>query len=366
MNSPHNKSVDQELNEREKFILGHIIENFVSNATPVSSKLIAKTSELRLSSASIRNVMYNLEQRGYIDQPHTSAGRTPTDKGYRFYVDRLMSSGSLTRRVKRQIVDGMERMSQDVGVVLEAASDTLASISNQLGVVLAPRFYQGVFERMELVPIARKRILAVLSIKSGLVKTITMELENDISRDKLDETARVINERLHGLTLQEIKETVDARLRDVANGDASFVDLVVASSKFLFDVSPAMDLHIKGATNIMTQPEFQHQDKIREISGLLDDREILVHILNQPEAGNEDEDEVEEAASHIRITIGEENTEDFIQHCSLITASYNVGDISGKIGVLGPTRMDYSRIVTLVDYMGKALSETLTGKGITN
>lgn len=350
-----------DLTERERNVLNLVVENFVRNAIPVGSKYIAQNFDLSLSSASIRNVMMELEKQGYISHPHISAGRMPTDKGYRFYVDSLMRMENLTEKAKDDILENLNRFSRDISYILEAASQTLAKISNLLGVVLAPRFYDGIFERIELVQVAEKRILVVISIRSGLVKTITMEFEKDVSRKKLEHTASILNERLYGLTLREIKHTIDDRLKNVDYGDADFIDLIVDSSKILFDFTPPADLHIGGTSNIISQPEFFKKDVSKDITGLLDDREIMIHILNQEdESENEDFDRSEK----LRITIGEENKEIIMQHCSLITTSYHVGDISGTVGVLGPTRMHYSKIVGLVDYMAKALTDTLTlGKG---
>jgi heat-inducible transcriptional repressor len=346
-----------ELTEREKNVLNLVVENFVRSVAPVGSKYIAQNYGLSLSSASIRNVMMELEKQGYITHPHTSAGRIPTDKGYRFYVDSLMRMENLTEIEKVDVLENLNRFSRDISFILEAASQTLAKISNLLGVVLAPRFYDGIFERIELVPVAEKKILAIISIKSGLIKTITMELGKDVPREKLERTANVLNERLYGLTLREIKQTIDVRLKNVEHGDTDFIDVVVDSSKFLFDFTPPADLHIGGTSNIISQPEFFKKEASKDIADLLDDREIMIHILNQ-----EDENESEDfnQSEKLRITIGEENRETMMQHCSLITASYHVGNIFGTVGVLGPTRMHYSKIVGLVDYMAKALTDTLT------
>jgi len=281
----------------------------------------------------------------------------PTDKGYRFYVDSLMRMENLPKTEKDGIIENLNRFSRDISYILATASQTLARISNLLGVVLAPRFFDGIFEKMELVSIAEKKILVVISIKSGLVKTITMELEKGVTREKLEHTANVINERLHGLTLREIKQTIDVRLKNLTEGDAGFIDLVVDSSKFLFDFSPPGDLHIGGASNIIVQPEFFKQEASKDITELLDDREIMIHVLNQED---EDENDNYEEAKKLRITIGEENRDIIMQHCSLITASYHVDEIFGTVGVLGPTRMQYSRIAGLVDYVAKVLTDTLT------
>ncbi len=354
-----------ELTEREKFVLGTIVENFVAKASPIGSTYIAKKYHLPFSPATLRNVMMDLEEKGYLRQPHTSAGRMPTDKGYRFYVDSIMKVENISPLEKNRIYESLRRVSQDIEYILEAASHTLAQISNQLGVVLAPRFYQGRFDRMELVPISDNRILVIITIQSGLVKTITMELEHGISRDTLQETCRILNERLHGLTLKEIKRTIDERMRDVNLQDTRFIDLVLKSSRSLFTFPSPSDLHIGGTSNIMTQPEFADQTKLKNIMNLLDDKEILIQVFNRRTETEETEAPPAPISPHrIKITIGEENKEHLMRYCSLITATYHLGGVSGTIGLLGPTRMPYSKLVAVIDYMAEVLSSLFNAESV--
>ncbi len=355
--------IGSELSDREKFVLGTIVENFVAKAAPIGSTYISKKYRLPYSPATIRNVMMDLEEKGYVKQPHTSAGRMPTDKGYRFYVDAIMKVENISAEEKNRIYENLKRVSQDIEFILEAASHTLARISNQLGVVLAPRFYEGRFERMELVPVSEKRILVIITIKSGLVRTITMELDRGISRETLEETCRILNERLHGLTLREIKKTIDARLRDIQIKDSRFIDLVLGSSQSLFTFPSPSDLHIGGTANIMVQPEFSDQHKLRNIMDLLDDKEILIQVFNRAEEAPQPR-ENPRFPHRIKITIGEENKQDLMRYCSLITATYHLGNVSGTIGLLGPTRMPYSKLVAVIDYMAEVLSELFNSEHV--
>lgn len=336
------------MSERECFVLNAIVENFVRNAVPVGSRYIAKKSRTDISPATIRNVMTDLEELGYVTQPHTSAGRIPTDKGYRFYVDSLMLVETLSEQEKQHIVEHLRGVSHGVDTVLEAASQVLARVSSQLGVVLSPRFYQGVFEKMELLPLADKKILMVLSVKHGLVRTIMMEIATPISPEVLEKTARVINERLHGLSLKEIKRSLDRRMHDIADANADLIQLVVDSADVLFSDDERRSFHFGGTNNIMSQPEFTDYQQLAKVFNLLENREILIHLFEQ-----------NDVFEKISITIGEENREELIKHCSLITASYHLGHISGTLGVLGPTRIRYSKMVALVDFMAKILTQIL-------
>jgi heat-inducible transcriptional repressor len=338
------------LTPRERVILHSIVENFVTNATPVGSRYLAKHCGLDLSPATIRNVMMDLEERGLITQPHTSAGRVPTDLGYRVYVDSLMEVQHLSRQDRRAILERLRRVAEDADQILETASHVLGQISNQLGIVLSPRFYQGIFDRMEIVPIAEKRLLVVISIKSGFVKTITMEIEGQLSQESLHETVQVLNERLHGLTLKEIKQTIDKRLRNVSSGDDTLIQTFVRSADRLFQFAEKEEFHFGGTTRIVAQPEFSDQEHIQRLLSLLENKDILVHVFNQ--TGEDD-------TGRISITIGEENREELIRNCSIITTTYHMGNMTGTLGVIGPTRMNYAYMVALVQYMARVLSETL-------
>lgn len=339
------------LTEREKLILNCVVESYVDNAKPVGSRYLAKKYKLGISPATIRNVMTDLEEMGYLDQPHTSAGRIPTDKGYRFFVDSLKSVQSLARNERRIILDNLRKFSVDVDEILHTSSQVLGKISSQLGVVLAPRFYEGIFQKMELVPVSENKILAVLSIKSGLVKTIMMEIESGVSRDQLNETTWIINERLAGLSLREIKETIDRRMFGASIGEANLIRLIVSSSNKLFNFEEHKDLHLGGTQNIMANPEFSDQEHLTKILQLLDSKQIILHLFDE-----KDQDD------KISITIGEENKEELFRNCSVITTRYHIGNVTGTLGVVGPTRMHYAKIISLVDYMGKALTQMLSAQ----
>ena len=342
-------SAPDTLSDRERMVLNSVVEDFIRSAVPVGSRMVAKKFGMSLSPATIRNVMGDLEEKGLLTHPHTSAGRVPTDRGYRLYVDSLMNVEELSEQERRHVLGQLAHVSREVDSILDAASQTLARISEQLGVVLSPRFFEGVFERIELVPIAEKKVLMVLSIQSGLVRTIMLKMEAEVSRDVLEKTATVINERLHGLSLMEIKHTLDRRMRDLGEDlDKEFVRWVARSAAPLIDQIELRSLHFGGANNLMRQPEFSDHDKLSSFLHLLESKNIVIQLFDQ-----------QETLSELTIAIGEENREELIKYCSVITASYHVGSISGTLGVLGPTRMRYAKVVALVDFMAKVLTQAL-------
>ncbi len=330
-------------------VLNSVVEDFIRHAVPVGSRLTAKKFGMSLSPATIRNVMGDLEEKGLLTHPHTSSGRVPTDKGYRLYVDSLMNVEELSEQERRHVLSQLVHVSQEVDSILDAASQTLARISEQLGVVLSPRFFEGIFEKIELVPIAEKKVLMVLSIQSGLVQTIMLKMEAEVSREVLEKTAGVINERLHGLSLREIKHTLDSRIRDLGEGvNPDFVRSVARAAVPIIDQVELRSLHFGGTNNLMRQPEFSDYDKLSSFLHLLESKNIVIQLFDQQENANE-----------LTIAIGDENREELIKNCSVITASYHVGSVAGTLGVLGPTRMRYAKVVALVDFMAKVLTQVL-------
>ena len=336
----------ESLNERERTILRSIIYSFIQTATPVGSRYISKRNGLDLSPATVRNVMSDLEFLGYIDHPHTSAGRIPTDKGYRFYVDSLIELEALSAH-DQSTIQSQIHSSADPDEILKETSRILGTISHQLGIVSTPRVSAGVFEKLELVSISNSRIMVILSIRSGLVKTIMMEAHSEIPKSKLEEVSRILNERLSGLTLRQIRKTFSDRVRDMQNEETGLIRLFVESVDKVFDETHNKDkVHIGGTQSLLTQPEFSSAENFRGIIELLENEDIIVHILEKKEFGE----------GNISISIGSENQEEKLRELSVVTSQYAVGDVSGTVGIIGAKRMDYPKMIPLVDYMARMIS----------
>ena len=340
-----------ELSQREKAILNILIGTYVATGEPIGSRTISK-SGLGLSAATVRNSMADLEDKGYLNQPHTSAGRVPTDKGYRYYVDKLMSQEQLEvqeRRIIRRSIEEQHIREGNVEGLLEQVSKVVAEVSNNLGVAVAPRFERGIFQRLEMVHLSESKLLLVLTIASGLVKTMVMEIDSVISPAEMEETKRIINERLFGLTVGEILNSVADRLRSVSRGSPKLLRLIADRSDILFGFGNTDDLHFGGTSNFFLQPEFSSdQKRMAALLGMLEEKEPIVTIL-------------EERKDHegITITIGNEHTPPELHGCSLVTARYRVGDVSGVIGMIGPTRIPYARMVPLIQYVADLTEEIL-------
>jgi heat-inducible transcriptional repressor len=337
------------LNERERDILRHVVQNFILSAIPVGSRYISKHFESQLSPATIRNVMADLEELGFLSHPHTSAGRIPTDQGYRYYVDYLMDIQALSESEKIQIEQQLN-VTPDPDSMLKETSRLLGKISKQLSVVSSPHISSGIFEKLELLPISSSRVLVVISIRTGLVKTLMMEVGMELKREHLDQVSRLLNERLSGLTLREIRETFVERTRDVQDERTGLVRLFIDSVDNLFDdIKDREKLHISGTQNIIEQPEFIDPRNFRSVIELIENDDIIVHLLEKHEGSDR--------ASV--VTIGSENIDSKAKDYSVVSATYDAEGIKGRVGIIGPRRMDYAKVIPLVDHVARLVARML-------
>lgn len=340
-----------ELNEREKNILRYIIQQFILTAAPVGSRNIAKRYELGISAATVRNIMADLEESGYLNHPHTSAGRVPTDKGYRFYVDSLMDVQTLNQAEKKLIQAEFENKADEQDDLLKLTSNILSKITHQLACVTYPKLESGTLEKIQIISLSAKRILVVISIKGGLIKTITLEFNSEIKENQINSIQNLLNERLAGLSFKEIRATFTERFNDVDENEKAIIRLFLNSADKVFkDTLTSENIYITGAKNVIQQPEFEDPERFQSVIELIEDKDIIVHILDKSE---------EVSPNDVYISIGKENEDQKLVDYSLITKEYKIGDVSGHLGIIGPKRMEYSKVIAIVDYVAKMLTETL-------
>lgn len=339
------------LSDREREILRLVVQSFVQTAGPVGSRFLARHTTLGLSAASIRNTMSDLEEGGYLEHPYTSAGRIPTDLGYRLFVDQLMESKELTPREKRVLREELDRIAGDAESLLAESSRVLGNLSNLLGVVLTPKLSTGTLERIEIVQLSSDRILYVISVASGLVRTIVLRADLSVPRSELADIVSLLNERLAGLTMSEIRETGADRVADMADV-TGIVHLTLKESGQIFgDDADSNRVKVGGTQNIIAQPEFSEPDDLRALIELIEDKDSVVSLVEDPGL-----DELT-GVGDVSVKIGAENRTGLAaSRYSIITARYQLGDNVGTIGVIGPTRMDYGRVVSLVEGMAALLN----------
>lgn len=333
------------LTTRAKLVLEEIVHQYIINGVPVSSTLIAQKSKLNMSPATIRSIMAELEKQGYIYQPHTSAGRVPRTLGYRAYVDTMMKRARLSSADRDTIRDSIQPMAYELDEVLKEVTRIIACLSQQLSVIVSPKLEQGIFDRMELISLSSAKVLVVITIESGLIKTITLEIDSLISREKLVLVGQILNERLHGMKIADIRQHFSHIVRDIRNEDSGLVKLFTQKVDHLFDFREENEIYFMGAHNMLLQQEFATMETISSVVEMLENGKIVVHLLDN----DSDNDS-------LKIKIGEEIEEKRIQECSIITAKYTIGNIKGIMGVIGPTRMNYSKMVSLVDFTARTLT----------
>lgn len=343
----------EDLNDREKTILRSIVQQFILTASPVGSRNITKKFDVGVSPATVRNIMSDLEDSGFINHPHTSAGRIPTDKGYRYYVDTLMEIQKLKSADKGVIDKSLDQNILETDEILKIASKLLSTITKQIACVTYPTLDNGLLEKIQLVILSSTRLLVVVSIKSGLVKTMTLEFETEFKSERLQKVESLLNERLNGLTFQEIRKTFKDRLSDVGESEKPIIRLFIDSIDRIFKDQKKDDkIVITGATNIIQHPEFEDPGKFQSVIELIEDKDIIIHIMDKKRLENN---------NSVLISIGSENEEEKFNEYSLITKEYTFGETSGTVGIIGPKRMEYSKVVAIVSYLGDMLSEVLTG-----
>lgn len=337
------------LTERERGILRLVVQSFVTTAGPVGSRALARSYGLPLSPATIRNTMSDLEEGGYLEHPHTSSGRVPTDRGYRMFVDELMERAGIAASDKALLRAEFDRLLGGQDEVLRESSKLLGRLSNLLGVVLAPNLGTGVLERIEAVPLSSHRVMFVLSLRGGPVRTIVLELET-ATRASLDPIVALLNERLGGLSMEEIRRTYAARLHD-ADDHTGVVRLVLDRSAQVFADPSGARVSSHGTQHLLAQPEFQEPADLRDLVRMLEDERFMVQLL---EARADDA-----PVGRALVTIGREHAghvDGPAERYAVVTARYRVGEAVGTIGVVGPTRMDYARVVGLVEHVAALLS----------
>jgi heat-inducible transcriptional repressor len=335
------------LSPREQLVLLQIIQQHVQTAQPVGSRTIAKQGELSLSPASIRNIMSDLEERGLIGHPHTSAGRVPTDMGYRCYIDSIMQSEALTEdersMLELQFDPFVPGGLQDL--VRESAR-VLSKISHLLAIVVAPSMDRGTLGRIELVRVASDKVMVILSVRDGIVRSLILQIRADVPSQQLDHIAAYLNERLAGLTLLEIRDSIPERMRDAASDDHELIRLFVHAGERLFSERGDGDaLSIDGIHSLSQQPEFGDPREMRNLLAWAEDREVIVHVLDSLSG-----------SQALTIRIGREMADDKLRNYSIIAAPYRVGTLNGTVSVLGPKRMNYPRMAAIVEHIARLIS----------
>lgn len=336
------------MDERKKKVLLAIIQDYIATAEPVGSRTIARKYDLGVSPATIRNEMADLEELGYIEQPHTSAGRIPSDLGYRYYVDWLMEKEKLKPYEEEYIHQVFSQKMEQIEGVIKQASEILSQISNYTAIILGPQLGKRTFRRIELLPLVRGKALMITIINSRFIQHHIIDIPESITNLDLERISMVLNGKLHGYALEQVKKATMKEIYEELARYKNILSNILDMIEHLNYEHSTEKVYLGGTLNIFNQPEFKDIDKVKNLLSVLEKDEILIDLL-------EANDKV-----GLSIKIGGENKHQGISNCSLITSTYQVNDeIIGSIGILGPTRMPYSKAVSLVECVTVHLSRAL-------
>ena len=325
-----------ELDERKKKILQAVIRNYLETGEPVGSRTISKYTDLNLSSATIRNEMSDLEELGYIVQPHTSAGRIPSDKGYRFYVDNLMEEKDReVSEMKDFVIERTEKMEQ----VLKQVVKLLATNTNYATMITAPQYQQGKLKFIQLSQVDEEQLLAVIVLEGNIVKNKIIRTElNGLDNEQILKLNLLLNTSLNGLALNQINLATIAKLKEQAGIHSEIVSKVLDAIVESVSEDEDLEIYTSGATNIFKYPELADSGRAQELISAFEEKQQLVSLVNDTLS--------DEEHTGIQVYIGSESPVQTMKDCSVVTATYELGEgMKGTIGIIGPKRMDYENVV---------------------
>lgn len=335
------------LSERQKLILSAIVDDYIRSAEPVGSRTISKRGDVGFSPATIRNDMSDLEELGYLEQPHTSAGRIPSQKGYRYYVDHLIKRGHLPaaeldmmKLFFAEKLQEMEQMIQHVAVVL-------SGMTNYTSIVLGPELLTTTLKHLQIVPLNESSAVAIIVTNTGHVENKIISIPEGMPVHEIERIVNMLNSRLAGVPLFHFKSRLYNEISTEMGRYVSKYEELIRMIESVLQSDEDDRIFVSGSTNMLTQPEFKDVDKVKGILDLFDESHTLVRMFSDASPG-------------IQVKIGAENSLEAINNCSLITASYSIdGQLLGTIGLLGPTRMEYGKVISLLDHLSKDMAVVL-------
>lgn len=336
------------LTDRQLLILQVIIDDFIRFAQPVGSRALSKKETISFSSATIRNEMADLEELGFIEKTHTSSGRIPSEKGYRYYVDHLLSPQKLSTEEVIKIKSVFAEKIYELEKLVQKSAQILSDLTNYTSIVLGPKVIENKLKSLQIIPINDRTAVAIIVTDTGHVENKPITFPANINPTDLEKIVNILNERLVGVPLSELKDKIFKEVaillqQHILNYDV-FLKLLAGS----LTLPENEKLYFGGKTNMLSQPEFHDIQKVRELLDIIEQEQEFYRLLKTGDAG-------------ISVKIGTENEITALENCSLITATYSIGEKQlGTIAVLGPKRMDYSRVIGLLQYFTNDLSQVLT------
>ena len=352
----HTQTHDENLNERSQQLLRLLVEHYIRDGQPVGSRTLSRDLGLNLSAATIRNVMADLEELGFVSSPHTSAGRVPTDKGYRFFVDTLLKYEPLDDEKIAAIQSRFGEHSADHKALVAAASQMLSSVTRLAGVVTLPRQSHSSLSQIEFVPLSDNRVLAVMVVNGREVQNRIVQLERNYSAEELRRASNFLNQEFGGKELSAVREHLLSKMKETRESlNQVMLDAIHLAQHVMMPQAPGgmrMEYVIAGETNLMSFAELSNVEKLRRLFEAFTQQRDILHLLDQSLK-----------AEGVQIFIGQESGYTILDDCSVVTAPYTLDqEVVGVLGVIGPTRMAYERIIPIVDITAKLLGSALNSR----
>ena len=332
------------MEERKKSILQAIIEEYINTAEPVSSSTIVEKYGLDFSTATVRNEMVELEKMGYLEKPHLSAGRVPSAKGYRFYVDELLNDEKISVDEIQYIKSNLETKVSEIEDLARITTNTLSEITHYTTVSIGPDASKNIIEDVKFVLLGNRLLMAVILTESGAIKETIIKFDEDISGAQVDGLNYIFNNKLRGKPLEKINKPMEEYMISTMEEQASVIKPIIVQMNRAIEEGDKV--YLKGANKVFDFPEFKKVDTAKNFLSILDTKERVMELLNTG------------FASNINVYIGEENNDEELKDLSIITFKHMVGDVDlGTIGIIGPKRMDYSKVISVMKYISKKLNE---------
>ena len=334
------------LDERNQKILHAIIDDYISTAEPIGSRTIARKYNLGVSSATIRNEMADLELLGYLEQLHTSSGRVPSGKGYRLYVDDLLAPSKISEKEINLIASWYNSRTKSIEEVFQETAKIISRLTKNVSLVMAPQLSQSTFRCLQFVALDKNQAIVIVMTDAGFIENKIIDIPHGTSIEDLQKISTIVNGHLSGLMLDEIKTSLIKKIKNEVNLDlfeATFDSILKALA-----IEKKERLYLGGTTQLLSQPEFRNVEKVKDILTMLEEEQLLCDLLNSQNGDG------------VTVTIGQENKYSGIKDCSIIKATYRIkGKVIGTVAVLGPTRMEYGKIITLLEFMHGNLGQIL-------
>ncbi len=339
-----------ELDARKLGILKAIIDEYIMSASPVGSRAISKQEGFHLSSATIRNEMADLEELGYLEQPHTSAGRVPSDKAYRLYVDQMMQRAALSDDEIKIIRGHLSNKLDEVEAVMKQTAQALSAVTNYTAMVMSPMLAANRLRHIQLVPVREGRALVVIVTTAGFARDAIIRVPDDMNSVELERISHILTERFYDCRMDHIGERISHEMSGELYERRAFLCSVVEAIERKIEPETS-NVQLSGATNMLHYPEYSDMNKAKTFLAAVEGRSMLYEMLKRA------------SKLEFSITIGNENEDEMFKDCSIVTATYQVGDEPlGSFGIIGPTRMNYGKVISVLEYMRRSLSELLTSE----